>query len=100
MSLTIATSDGSLVIDRVVVGATATLILAASENPREVLVINNSTGVMDLGDSSVAVGTGIPLQGSGGSFDLTSRFRSAQATGAWYAAISGGSGDLCIVRLR
>lgn len=101
MSMTISTSEGQLVIDRITVGATATLILAAAEHPRDVLVINNSAGVMDLGDATVAPGTGIPLQGSGGEFALNDKLLpGGLANTAWYAAISGGSGDLCVVRLK
>lgn len=101
MSMTIATSDGTLAIDRIVVAATATLILSPGENPRDVLLINNSSGVMDIGDGTVVPGSGIPIQGSGGSLDLMSRFQGAGgARGGWYAAYTGGSGDLCVVRLR
>lgn len=94
---TIATADGTLTVERKVIGATATAVATAADGDRELIFINNSAAVMDIGDSSVAPGNGIPLQPNGGSWKVTA---SSGSKGAWYAAYAGGGGDLCVVGLR
>jgi hypothetical protein len=95
MTQTISTPDGTLTIRRVTIAATATPLVAASDDPRELLVINNSPGVLDLGGPSVTPGAGLPVQPGGGF-----RLRVTEGSkGEWYAAYAGGGGDCCVVEL-
>jgi hypothetical protein len=98
MSQVIVTPIGTLTITRVVVGATATLLIPAAQALNGFTIINNSAVVMDMGASTVAPGTGIPIQGGGGAFSLDAGTCSgtAAATGV-YGAITGGGGDCCVV---
>jgi hypothetical protein len=90
MSLTVTSKAAAVTITRPTVAGTATLLVAADPTRIALLVVNNNTGVLDVGSSAVAVGTGIPVP-AGGSLRISAE---DGAAGAWYAAYSGGGGDV------
>lgn len=95
--MTITSPNGTLVVNQVLVGTSATLLVAATPDVqagrRELTVMNPGNSEVNLGDATVVPGGGLPIPPNYGSITIDPE---NACKGAWYAA-SGSAGYRVVV---